>query len=97
MKPLEQLTRRVTVRSGIIVIAAMIVIAFSSTSARRLGVAAMAATAIGIASTPAAAADTSDTAVRPFKVKVAEADLAELRRRITIGRRTTTGASVKPA
>ena len=82
MKPFEQLACRVTVRSGIIVIAAMIVFAFSSTSARRLGVAAMAATAIGIASTPAAAADTSDTAVRPFKVKVAEADLAELRRRI---------------
>jgi len=82
MKPFEQLTRRVTVRSGIIVIAAMIVFAFSSASARRLGVAAMAATAIGIASTTAAAADTSDTAVRPFKVKVAEADLAELRRRI---------------
>jgi pimeloyl-ACP methyl ester carboxylesterase len=82
MKPLEQLTRRVTVRSGIIVIAAMIVCAFSSTSARRLGVAAMAATAIGIVSTSAAAADTSDTAVRPFKVKVAEADLAELRRRV---------------
>src|SRR6185436_14859086 len=82
MTPLEQWTRPVTVRSGIIVIAAMIVLAFSSTSARRLGVAAMAATVIGIASTQAAAADMSDTAVRPFKVKVAEADLAELRRRI---------------
>ena len=83
MKPLEQLTRRVTVRSGIIVIAAMIVLAFLSTSARRLEVAAMAATAFGIVSTPvAAAADTSDTAIRPFTIKVSDADLAELRRRI---------------
>src|SRR5580765_8437977 len=82
MKPLEQLTRRLTVRIGIIAIAAMIVLAFSSTSARHLGVVAMAATAIGIASTPAAAADTTDTALRPFKVKVSDADLAELRRRI---------------
>jgi pimeloyl-ACP methyl ester carboxylesterase len=83
MTPLEQLTRRAIVRSGIIVTAVMIVLAFSSTSARRLGVAAIAATAIGMASSmPAAAADSTDTAIRPFKVKASDADLAELRRRI---------------
>src|SRR6187431_1753986 len=83
MKPLKQLTRHVTVRSGIIVTAVIIVLAFSSTSARRLGVAALAATAIGMASaSPAAAADSTDTAIRPFKVTVSDADLAELRRRI---------------
>ena len=81
MKLLERLTHRVTVGRGIIVMAAVIVLAFMSTSARRLGVAAMAATAIGIVSTPVAA-DTSDTTIRPFKIKVPDADLAELRRRI---------------
>jgi pimeloyl-ACP methyl ester carboxylesterase len=82
MKRLEHLTHHVTFRSGIIVVAAMMVLALSSTSARRVGVAALAATVVGIASTPVAAAENSDTAIRPFKVKVPEADLAELRRRI---------------
>jgi hypothetical protein len=42
----------------------------------------LAATVVGIASVPVAAAENSGTAIRPFKVKVPEADLAELRRRI---------------
>src|SRR5262245_61506362 len=82
MKRLDRLTRHVTARRGVIVVAAMIVLAFASTSARRLAVAAMVATVLGISSTPLAAADNTDTAVRPFKVKVADADLVELRRRI---------------
>jgi pimeloyl-ACP methyl ester carboxylesterase len=82
MKRLEQLTNHVTVRTGIIVVAAMIVVALSSTSARRVGVAALAATVIGMASRPVAAAENNDTAIRPFTIKVPEADLAELRRRI---------------
>jgi len=82
MKRLEQLTNHVTVRTGIIVVAAMIVVSLSSTSARRVGVAALAATFFGVASTPVVAAEDSDTAIRPFNVKVPDGDLAELRRRI---------------
>src|SRR6476646_2241546 len=82
MKRLEQLTNHVTVRTGIIVVAAMIVVALSSTSARRVGVAALAATFVGVASTPVVATEDSDTAIRPFNVKVPDGDLAELRRRI---------------
>jgi pimeloyl-ACP methyl ester carboxylesterase len=82
MKRLEQLTHYVTLRNGIIVVAAMIVLALLPTSARRVGVAALAATVVGMAATPVAAAENSDTAIRPFTVKVPEADLAELRRRI---------------
>jgi len=81
MKRLEQLTNHVTVRTGIVVVAAMMVVALSSPSARRVG-AVLAAAVVGMASTPIAAAENTDTAIRPFKVKVPEADLAELRRRI---------------
>jgi pimeloyl-ACP methyl ester carboxylesterase len=82
MKRLVQLTRRVTFRSGVIAAAAMMVLALSSTSARRVGVVALAATVVGLASTPGGAAEGTDTAIRPFKVKVTDEDLAELRRRI---------------
>jgi pimeloyl-ACP methyl ester carboxylesterase len=81
MKRFERLTHRVTFGSGIIVVVAVMVFAFSSTSARRVGLAALAATVVGMASTSAAAAD-KNAAIRPFKVNVPEADLAELRRRI---------------
>jgi hypothetical protein len=81
MKRIEQLSNHVTVRRGIIVVAAIIVLALLSISARRVGVAALAATVVGMASTPIAAAESNDTAI-PFKIKVEEADLAELRRRI---------------
>src|SRR4029078_2367431 len=77
----EPRTHYVTFRSGIIVVAAMMVLAPAST-ARRPGVGALAATVIGMAPTPIAAAENGDTAIRPFKVTVPEADLAELRRRL---------------
>jgi len=82
MKRLEQLTHYVTLRHGIIAVAAMIVLALLPASARGVGLAALAATVVGMASTPVAAAETSDTAIRPFRVTVPEADLADLRRRI---------------
>jgi pimeloyl-ACP methyl ester carboxylesterase len=82
MKRPEQLTDHVTVRTGIIVVAAMLVVALSSTSARRAGVAALAATFVGMASAPVVAAEDSGTAIRPFHVKVPDGALAELRRRI---------------
>jgi pimeloyl-ACP methyl ester carboxylesterase len=80
MKRLEQLIHHVTFRSGIIVVAVMIVLALSSTSARRAGVVALAATLVGMTSTP------TGTGIRPFKIKVPDADLAELRRRIVATR-----------
>jgi len=82
MKQFEQLTSHVAVRSGIILVAAMMVFAVLSPAGRRVGVLALAATLVGVASTTVAAAENSDTAIRPFKVKVPEAQLAELRRRI---------------
>jgi len=81
MKRLDQVTRRVTLVGGIVVVAA-VAAALSSTSARRVGVIALAATVVGMGSTPIAAAEDSDTAIRPFRVNVAEADLADLRRRV---------------
>jgi hypothetical protein len=82
MKQFEQLTSHVAVRSGIILVATLMVFAVLSPAGRRVGVLALAATLVGLASTTVAAAENSDTAIRPFKVKVPEAQLAELRRRI---------------
>ena len=86
MKPLERLTQHIIFRRGIIVVAAIVVLALSSTSAHRVGLVALAATVVGIASTPIAVGDNSDTAVREFKIKVADADIADLRRRIAATR-----------
>jgi len=82
MKQLEPLTRYLTFRIGLVIVAAIGGLAFWSTSTSRVGVAALAATVIGMASTPVAAADETGTAIRPFNVKVPDGDLAELRRRI---------------
>jgi pimeloyl-ACP methyl ester carboxylesterase len=83
MKPIERLTHRFTFRTGIIVFAAMVVLALSSTSARRVGLAAIAASVVGVRSaTVVAAAENNGTAIRPFRVNVPEADLTELRRRV---------------
>ena len=70
MKPLERLTHRVIVRSGIIVVAATMVLALSSTAARHVGLNALAATVIGVSSAPVAAAANNDTAIRPFRLDV---------------------------
>jgi pimeloyl-ACP methyl ester carboxylesterase len=81
MKRFEHLAHHLTFRRGTIAVVAMMVLALSSTSARGVGVAALAAIVVGLASIPGAAGE-NDTAIRPFKVKVPEADLADLRRRI---------------
>src|SRR4051812_40870315 len=73
MKPLERLTHRVIFRSGIIVVAATMVLALSSTSARHVGLDVLAATVIGVSSAPVAAAEDNDTAIRPFRVNVPKA------------------------
>ena len=82
MKRLEPRTHHVTFWSGLVIVAGMMALALWSPSASRVGAAALAATVVGMASTPVAAAENTDTAIRPFKVKVPEADLVELRRRI---------------
>jgi hypothetical protein len=82
MKRLALLTRRVTLQLGAVIVVAMMGLVLSSTSAHRAGVVALAATVIGMMSTPVAAAAGRDTALRPFTVKVPETDLAGLRRRI---------------
>jgi pimeloyl-ACP methyl ester carboxylesterase len=79
MKPLERLAHRVTFRSGIIVVAAMMALALSSTSARREGLA-TAAAAHAETSPPAPAA--GDTSIRPFQFRAPAEAVANLRRRI---------------
>jgi pimeloyl-ACP methyl ester carboxylesterase len=84
MKPLERLTHRVDSRNEIIVLAAaMVVFALSSTPPRRVGLAIIAASVVGVPSARvAAAAKNNGKAIRPFRVNVPEADLADLRRRV---------------
>jgi len=83
MKRLEQLTHRVTFRGGIIVFAAMLVLALSSTFARRVGLAVIAASVVGVPSAAVAAASESNgTAIRPFKFHASDEALADLRRRL---------------
>jgi pimeloyl-ACP methyl ester carboxylesterase len=51
-----------------------------------VGLAVLAATALGVASAMPAAAENSNTAVRPFRVNVPDADLADLKRRLAATR-----------
>ena len=62
MKPLERLTQRISVRAGIIVSAAMIVLALASTSAQRVGPPMNATTAVGIAAATPATGEPNGTA-----------------------------------
>ena len=81
MKPLERLTHRASFRTGIIVPGAMMCLALSSTSALRVALAVLAATAIGASATPATA-ETHDKEIRPFRVNVPDEALADLRQRV---------------
>ena len=74
----ERLTHRVTFRTGIIVVATTMVLALWSTSARRVGLAVLADNVLGVLSAPVAAAEDNGTAIRPFRVNVPKADLADL-------------------
>lgn len=85
MKPLERLTRRVTFRSGRIVVAATILLALLSTSEPVMTLATLASTVIGASSSLTAAED-NHTAIRPFRVHVPKADLDDLRRRLAATR-----------
>ena len=62
MKPLERLTQRISVRAGIIVSTAMIVLALASASAQRVGPLMNATTAVGIAGATQAAGEPNGTA-----------------------------------
>jgi len=81
MKLIERPTRRLGFLERITLVAAMMVLSLSSTSARRTGSAVMASGAVGVSVSAAAAADTG-SAIRPFRVNVPDADLADLRRRL---------------
>src|SRR6266498_5999556 len=69
-----------------IVVVAMVVLALSSTSSRRVGLALLAVTAVGVSAATPMVADNDDTAIQPFRVNVPEADLADLRRRLAATR-----------
>jgi hypothetical protein len=85
MKPLERRTHGASFRTGIIVLGAMMCLALSPMSARRLAPAMLAAIALGGAAATPAAAETNDTAIRPFRVDVPAAALADLRKRLDKG------------
>jgi pimeloyl-ACP methyl ester carboxylesterase len=79
MKPLKRLTDCATFRTGIIAITQTMVLALAFTSAGRVGLAALATGVFGVR--PAAAAEPSGTAIRPFRVNVPDPALTDLRRR----------------
>ena len=86
MKPLERLSERVTFRSGLIAFGAMTCLALSSACEQRVGVAASATNAGGVSSSTSAAGETNGTAIRPFRVSVPDADVADLKRRLAATR-----------
>ena len=82
MKPVERLTAVLTFRRGIIALVAVAVLALSSASGRRVGLAALAAVVVGVPSASVAAAESTGAAIRPFRVHFSDERLTELRRRI---------------
>jgi pimeloyl-ACP methyl ester carboxylesterase len=85
MKSLERLIRRVTWQTGILMFAAIVVLALSSTSERRTGLLVVAATALSAATQVpvVVAAENTDAAIRPFRVTIPEKELVDLRRRVS--------------
>src|SRR5688572_403567 len=80
MKPFERLIHRVTLRRAIVVAVAMVLVALSSTSERVMARAGLASTVAGVSAAPPTAAGDHGAAIRPFRVNVPKADLADLRR-----------------
>ena len=76
MNVFSRLTRRFTLRTGIAVAAVTATLALPSGSARH------AVSASSLAPLSAAAAEDNGTAIRPFRVHVPDAELADLRRRL---------------
>ena len=79
MNSFERQTHAVAFRTAIIAVAAVTAVAVSSSSIRR-GLAVL-VTAVGASSQAVVAAE-HDVAIRPFRVKVSDADLRDLRRRV---------------
>jgi pimeloyl-ACP methyl ester carboxylesterase len=86
MKPFKRLAHYVSFQNGIIIAATMMVLAVSSTSKGRMVTAALSATIISASWSPVAAAENNATAIRPFRVKVPNTDLDDLRRRLAATR-----------
>jgi len=86
MKPPDRTTQRVTFRSGLIAFSAMTCLAVSLACEQRMGVAASAANADGVSSSTSAVGETNGTAIRPFRVNVPDADLADMKRRLVATR-----------
>lgn len=88
MKLLAALTHRPGFRIGIILFGSLTSLALSqsSTAADRMEFAALGATSVVGASAAAATVETSDTAIRPFRANVPEADLADLKKRLAASR-----------
>src|SRR5262249_26545617 len=86
MTRLKRLTDRIVLRRGWPLVATSFLIALASASVLRLGAAVLAAAASGLPSAPTAAAAGSGTAIRPFRIDIPDADLADLRRRIVATR-----------
>jgi pimeloyl-ACP methyl ester carboxylesterase len=86
MNTFERLTRSVILRTVSIVFGATLCFALVPTSARRAGLSLLAAMAGGVAKATPATAEKGATEIRPFRVNVPEADLAELRRRLAATR-----------
>jgi pimeloyl-ACP methyl ester carboxylesterase len=82
MNQLARASHTVTLRTAIIVVAAIAILALSSTSARRVGLAVV-ASMVSLPSAAVSAAARSDAdAIRPFRVDVPQDALTDLRRRI---------------
>jgi pimeloyl-ACP methyl ester carboxylesterase len=79
--------RRVALRVGVVIFAAMALFTLSSTSVRSTRVAALHASIAGLRSaTLSAAAENNGAAIRPFTFRASDEDLADLRKRIAATR-----------
>ena len=87
MKRLERLAHGTILRTAILVLGAIVCLALSSTSGRRVvGLTVFAAGVTGSTSATLGAAETGDAAIRPFRVNVPAGDIADLRRRLVATR-----------
>lgn len=81
MNTVVRLITHIALPGAVVVIGIMLALGFSSPSTRRVGLAVLIASVVGVPSV-AAAADESETAIRPFRIDVPDEALADLRRRL---------------
>jgi hypothetical protein len=82
MKPLDRVAQRLTFRRGLIAVSAMTCLALSSACEQRVGIAESATNTGGVSSSTSTKGETNGTAIRPFRVTVPDADVADLKRRL---------------